>query len=75
MLTMLPLLTLLRVLTLFTLDTVDTVDTRQGLHCSPISRASLLTIELSLSPSNIVSGGGLQVVGFKGFLGKGPGVH
>ena len=39
------------------------------------SRASLLTIELGLSPSNIVSGGGLQVVGFKGFLGKGPGVH
>ena len=31
--------------------------------------------EVGPSPSNIVSVGGLQVVGFKGFLSKDPGVH
>ena len=34
-----------------------------------------LSIEVGPSPSNIVSGGGLRVVGFKGFLSKDPGVH
>ena len=36
------------VYTVYTVETVDTVDTRQGLHCSPISRASLLAIELGM---------------------------